>query len=117
MDIDLKLMGKRIAEKRRKKNITQETFSEQLSISMQYLSRIECGRANPTLKNLVKIANGLECTLDELLCDSIVADSAVIMNETSELFEDCSNEEILLLSKWFKSLHGFMRDAQNIVKE
>lgn len=117
MDINFKLMGKRIAANRKKKNITQEAFSEQLGISVQYLSRIECGRANPTLKNLVKIANGLECSLDELLCDSIIADSAVIINETSDLFADCSPEEILLLSKWFKSLHEFMKDAQNIIKE
>lgn len=116
MEINLKLMGRRIADKRRKKDITQEVLSERLSISVQYLSRIECGRANPTLKNLVKIANGLECSLDELLCDSLIADSAVIMNETSDLFADCSPEEILLLSKWFKSLHKFMRDAQNITK-
>lgn len=56
MDIDLKLMGKRIADKRKKKNLTQDAFSERLGISVQYLSRIKCGQANPTLKNIVKIA-------------------------------------------------------------
>lgn len=117
MDIDLKLMGKRIADKRKKKNLTQDVFSEQLGISVQYLSRIECGRANPTLKNIVKIANCLECSVDELLCDSIVADSAIITSETSDLFSDCSHEEILLLSKLFKILHDFMKDTQNITKK
>ena len=117
MDIDLKLMGKRIADKRKKKNLTQDVFSEQLGISVQYLSRIECGRANPTLKNIVKIANCLECSVDELLCDSIVADSAIITSETSDLFSDCSHEEILLLSKLLKILHDFMKDTQNITKK
>ena len=50
-----KLLGKRIQELRKKKNITQQQLADMLEIDQRTLSAIECGINFPS-KNLIKIA-------------------------------------------------------------
>jgi len=50
-----KLLGKRIQELRKKKNITQQQLADILEIDQRTLSAIECGINFPS-KNLIKIA-------------------------------------------------------------
>ncbi|MBQ9266207.1 MAG: helix-turn-helix transcriptional regulator [Bacilli bacterium] len=58
--------GKRIQYLRKKKGRSQEDFAFECGINKNYLSDVERGRRNPTLKILEKIANGLGITLEEL---------------------------------------------------
>lgn len=58
--------GKRIQFLRKKKGWSQEQFAFECDINKNYLSDVERGRRNPTLKVLEKIANGLGITLEEL---------------------------------------------------
>ncbi len=66
-DIDYKAMGKRIQEKRKKKNITQERLSEIIDVSPSYISEIERGSSICSLAVLVNIAEILEMNLDNLI--------------------------------------------------
>ncbi len=58
--------GKRIQYLRKKKGWSQEEFAFECDINKNYLSDVERGRRNPTLKVLEKIAKGLGITLEEL---------------------------------------------------
>jgi transcriptional regulator with XRE-family HTH domain len=58
-------VGRRIAELRQQKGLTQEEFSVLLGTSFQWVSQIEGGR-NMTLHSLVRIANALKTPLEEL---------------------------------------------------
>lgn len=66
MDIE-KLIGLNFARLRREKNLTQEKVSELTEISQQYLSDMERGKRNPTVKTLQKIADALNVPFLELL--------------------------------------------------
>lgn len=59
------LVGHKIKELRQKKKLTQRQVARKAGISNTYLSDIETGRTNPSLKTLVKIADALdvECTM------------------------------------------------------
>ena len=59
-------LGKRIKYLRNKRNLTQLELAINCGIEAKYLSDIENGRRNPTLKILNKIALGLHVTLEEL---------------------------------------------------
>lgn len=61
-----KLIGKRIQELRKRQNLSQEQISEKADISPNYLSRIECGKENPTLDMLIKLANVLKVEMWEM---------------------------------------------------
>lgn len=63
-DLDFKQIGLKIKERRQALGITQEFIANILEVNPSHISNIECGRANPSLTALVKIANILECSVD-----------------------------------------------------
>jgi transcriptional regulator with XRE-family HTH domain len=48
-------------------NMTQEQFSEAISVSRTYLQTIEAGKANPTMQVAGRIVKVCECSWDELM--------------------------------------------------
>ncbi len=52
---------------RKQKNITQTKLSVDIEISQELVSQYELGKSNPTIENLVKIANYFNCSTDFLL--------------------------------------------------
>lgn len=66
MEIE-KIIGVNFATLRREKNLTQEKISELTEISQQYLSDLERGKRNPTIKTLQKIADALNVPLLDLM--------------------------------------------------
>lgn len=63
-DLDFKAIGLKIKERRKELGITQERIANILDVNPSHISNVECGRANPSLTALVKIANILECSVD-----------------------------------------------------
>lgn len=63
-DLDFHTIGIKIRERRKQMGVTQEFITEQLDVNPSHISNIECGRANPSLTALVKIANILHCSVD-----------------------------------------------------
>lgn len=66
-EINYKEMGKRIKQKRKELNLTQEKLSEMLEISPTYISEIERGTGISSLATITKIANVLNLDLDYLI--------------------------------------------------
>jgi len=60
------LTGRRIQELRKARGFSQEQVAERADISPNYLSRIECGRENPTLDMFIKLSNALEVEMLEM---------------------------------------------------
>ncbi len=63
-DLDFKIIGANIRKRRKALGITQEFIANKLDVNPSHISNIECGRANPSLTALVKIANILQCSVD-----------------------------------------------------
>ena len=59
----LKEVGKRIRQRRKALNWTQEQLAAKARINKQYLSRIERGKQQPSLNTLEKIAKAFESEL------------------------------------------------------
>ncbi len=64
----IKNVGRRIIILRKKKNIKQKDLAITVNIEDSALRRIESGRTNPTLKTLLRIAEGL----DIYICDLFI---------------------------------------------
>lgn len=60
-------VGRRVAELRAARGWTQEEFAERAHCSVQWVRRIETGRANVTLRTLVGLANRLGVRAIDLL--------------------------------------------------
>ena len=66
-DLDFREIGLKIRERRKIQGVTQEFIANQLDVNPSHISNIECGRANPSLTTLVRIANILQCSVDYFL--------------------------------------------------
>lgn len=97
-ELNYKLVGQRIRAIRKKRGMTQERLAELAEISPQHCSGIETGAAKVSLPALVKIANALNASMDELLLDSISAVAKPeMMKEVEAVFADASADEMYLM--------------------
>lgn len=63
----LKTIGKNIVRIRKEKKMTQEDLCGLAQIDRSYLSEIENGKMNVTIKALIKIADALDIKLINLM--------------------------------------------------
>ncbi|MBE9402042.1 helix-turn-helix transcriptional regulator [Acinetobacter albensis] len=60
-------IGQLIRNKRKEKNITQESLSLQCGIDRSYMGRIERGEVNLTVEKLYEIASVLKISVKDLM--------------------------------------------------
>ena len=66
-DIDFIGLGNNIAERREELNYNQSELSELLGVSMTTISQWENAKKKPSLENLLRLCNALECDIGYLL--------------------------------------------------
>lgn len=109
-ELNYKLVGQRIRTIRKKRGMTQERLAELTEISPQHCSGIETGAAKVSLPALVKIANALNASMDELLLDSISAvEKPSLMKEVETVFGDATPDETYLMLAQAKSIKEAVR--------
>ncbi len=79
-------IGRFIAERRKKKNITQSQLAEKLNVTDRAVSKWETGKSMPDTSIMVELCNVLNITVNELLCGE-----EIIMENKND-----KNEQILL---------------------
>lgn len=58
--------GLRLRQLREEKGLSQEAFADRCGLDRTYVSGIERGRRNPSLKNIAKIADTLGLSVSQL---------------------------------------------------
>lgn len=99
-------IGKRIQELRKRQELSQEKVAERADISPNYLSRIECGKENPTLDILIKLSQALEVEMWEMFDFGHVASHKEI-KESIRNFSKTADEPTLRLA--LKIIRGINR--------
>ena len=109
-ELNYKLVGQRIRAIRKKRGMTQERLAELAEISPQHCSGIETGAAKVSLPALVKIANALNASTDELLLDSISAvEKPSLLKEVETVLGDATPDETYLMLAQAKSIKEAVR--------
>ncbi len=67
MKIDYTNMGKRIKERRKELNLTQEALAEQADISASFMGHIERGSRIASLDTLLSICIALDVSMDYII--------------------------------------------------
>ena len=67
MNLDYKMIGKRIQKRRKKSKLTQEQLAERTDRSPAFIGHIERGTRKMSLETLCEIALALNCPTDEIL--------------------------------------------------
>lgn len=63
------LLGRRIKELREKTGMSQEKFALRIDMDRTYFASVESGKRNISVRNIKKIADGLEVSVSELFGD------------------------------------------------
>ncbi len=103
MELDYKAIGKRIKVARIRMEITQEQLADEVSVSPTHLSNIETGSTRVSLTTIVKIANALGVTVDDLLCDNLVKARPQFERDMQSLLDDCNDHEVRIAYKVAKA--------------
>lgn len=99
LELNKKLLGKRIKQSRETKKFTQEKLAEAIGVSTVYISHLEIGSKTPSLETLIKISNTLEVSIDYLLANTLYTSKDYLKEDIANLLSHCSaNEMNLILS-------------------
>lgn len=109
MEIDYKTIGSRIREARKAKKWTQATLAEKSGVEPSNISHIERAATKLSLPTLIKIANALEVTLDELVYGNLVKNTHISIELINNLLSDCSPDEIIALVEVIKTTKKILR--------
>jgi transcriptional regulator with XRE-family HTH domain len=99
MAVDFKLIGGRIQDMRKGRQITQETLAEKLNYSVGYISNMERGMTKISLNTLSKIADYLDCDVSELIQGCSYERSTYLTGEIFELIVKLSTNEKRVMHK------------------
>lgn len=69
MDRKEKIVGKNLKKHRKERNLTQERLASRAGYHRTYISALERGRVNPTLRTLTNLSDELGIPIQELFDD------------------------------------------------
>jgi transcriptional regulator with XRE-family HTH domain len=98
-----RLLGLRIKEIRQSRKISQDKLSEKLGIDPKYLSRIEVGKATPSLDLIVNAAVLLNVEVKELF-EFTHLEKAGDKNQIEAMSKSLSEEQRKLVVKLIKAV-------------
>ena len=91
------IIGMKLKQARIDKKITQEKLAELLDVSVAYVSRVERGSTELSLKRLIQICNLLEISTGCILDDVIPTSNSYLNVAFSDLLKNCPTEKINLI--------------------
>ena len=105
MNDNLKEIGLRIAQARKKKSMSQADLAEKAQVSICHISDIENGKKQIGIEIFIRITEALNVSADWLLRASNNEVKQIQRNEFDELLSDCTAAER-------KSLLRIMQDVK-----
>ena len=109
--VDYKRLGERIAQTRKSQKLSQEKLAELADITATNLSHIERGKVKTSIETLVAIANALNVTSNDLLCDSLNSYSTQeLKNQIAACLDGCTMQELHLIADVAAAVKKRMRE-------
>ena len=102
MDKDKILIGRKIKEIRKKNNLTQENFCEQIGIEPSSLSNIENGKSFPSMQTVLRIMEKLSATPDDFFNFEYLQDEALLEEEIIEIIKNQPYEKKQIIFRIIK---------------
>lgn len=109
MELDYKAIGKRVKIARIKADLNQEMLAEIIKVSPTHVSNIETGTTRVSLQAIVRLANALGVSVDDLLCDSVIKAKAQFEQDIGDLLNDCDDYEIRVIADIVKAVKDTLR--------
>lgn len=102
-------IGARIRGFRKGRNLTQEKLAEKAGVEPSNLSHIERGATKVSLPTLLKIANALEVSLDDLVYDSLEKSRHISYKTLEDILSDCTDREVQSITEMAQLMKSLLR--------
>ena len=89
-------LGNKLAEARKKQNLTQEQLAERLGVTRQAVSRWESDAAYPETDKIVRMAQILEVSCDYLLQDGVDEKGKPVASPVTRLLKQAQGKRVKL---------------------
>ena len=109
MEINYTAIGERVRRFRKALHITQAELGEKSQVEPSNISHIERGATKVSLPTLLKIANTLHVSLDDLMYDSVESNRHIANKEINELLSDCNAGELKAIVEMVRSTKNILR--------
>ena len=113
-ELDYKMIGQRIRAERNKKGWQQSKLAFRAGMAAAHLSHIETAQTKLALPTIVKIANALSVSVDDLLCDSMEQVKIVYDKKIAEELEDCDPAELQAFLDIIQSTKKVLRTNRKV---
>ena len=110
MEVNFLLIGRRIQEVRESQKLSQMELAGQAELSVSYISMVENAKRKVSLAALIRIANVLGVTVDELLNGNQLYNPTEYQTDMDLLFADCSTCEKRIIYELVKAFKKILRD-------
>ena len=104
MKIDYCALGRRLAQIRKDRGLTQEKLAERANLANNYISNIENGRSIPSLETVVKLCQALEATPNDLLMETVQEREEYMLREMGDTIALCTPRERRLVAGFIRLL-------------
>lgn len=103
MDVNKTLIGKRIKYRRDIAGLSQEQLAEQINLSKNHISSMECGKSLPTTKCLLALCNVLGGTPNYYLLGEIVPETDAVTALIQQLSPNEQKKLYFLLNAYLEA--------------
>ena len=110
MSINYERIGKRIQGMRKLRHLSQADLAELTGMSVAYISHIETGTKHASLESVVRIANALNVTVDQILNGNQTGNVNEYVGELGTLIQDCSGYERGVIHDVAEAVKRSLRD-------
>lgn len=114
-ELDYVSIGQRIRAARSKMGIQQAELAFRAGLTTSHMSHIETGQTKLALPAIVKIANALSVSVDELLCDSLEQVKPVYDKKIADELADCDAAELKAFYEIIQSTKSVLRTARKVM--
>ena len=97
--LDYAAIGKHIRKVRKEQHLTQTELGNRCGVTGAHICHIEAARGKVSLPTLVVIANVLQVSLDELLCDNLVTSKYIYEDELRNLLTHATTKQARLITE------------------
>lgn len=102
--LDYKIIGERIKKARNIRGMTQDRLSQEIGVSIAFLSRIERGSSHISLKRLSQICNILQIEEGQILNGTSENSSEYLNTDFKMLLDKCSEKQKRMIYEVAKTI-------------
>ncbi len=97
--INYKVIGSRIRQYRKDREISQEELAFLVKTSPAYISNIERGIKKPSLQKLKEIADVMHVTVNDFIYDTSYSSNAFVDHDFQHIISYCTPEKQRIITK------------------